>query len=172
MRTPRTRLRQPLSPRTAASHSRLRGAEAHHSVCPYCAVGCSLLAYTKAGEVVDIEGDPRSPVNEGRLCPKGANTLQLVSNPHRVTHVRYRAPHSDRWEDKPLDWALDRIAMLVQESRDRGLVEQDAHGLTVNHVKNVALVGGSAADNEEVYLATKLAKGGLGLLGVENQARI
>jgi formate dehydrogenase major subunit len=155
-----------------ASHTRLRGAQVHHSVCPYCAVGCSLLAYTKAGQLVDIEGDPRSPVNEGRLCPKGANTLQLAANPHRVTTVRYRAPHSSRWEDRSLDWALDRIATLVQETRDAGLVETDGHGLTVNHVKTMALIGGSAADNEEVYLATKLMKGGLGLLGVENQARV
>jgi formate dehydrogenase major subunit len=166
------RRRQPVSPRLVASHTRLRGAEAHHSVCPYCAVGCSLLAFTKAGQLVDVEGDPRSPVNEGRLCPKGANTLQLAANPHRVTTVRYRAPHSRAWEDKPVEWALERIATLVKETRDAGLVEVDEHGVTVNHVKNLALVGGSAADNEEVYLATKLMKGGLGLLGVENQARV
>jgi formate dehydrogenase major subunit len=166
------RHRQPFSPRTAASHTRLRGAEVGHAVCPYCAVGCSQLVFRKAGEIVAIEGDPRSPINEGRLCPKGANTLQLVANPHRVTTVRYRAPHSTTWEDKPVAWALERIAQLVKETRDDGLVETDDNGMTVNHVKNMALIGGSAADTEEVYLATKLMKGGLGLLGVENQARL
>jgi formate dehydrogenase major subunit len=164
--------RQPFSPRLVSSHTRLRGAEVHHSVCPYCAIGCSQLAYTKGGEIVDIEGDPRSPVNEGRLCPKGANTLQLVANPHRITTLKYRAPNSDHWEDKPIEWALERIAQLVKETRDEGLIEEDDEGLTVNHVKNMAMIGGSAADNEEVYLASKLLKGGLGLLGVENQARI
>ncbi len=99
---------EPFSSRTAATQSRLRGAEVTQSVCPYCAIGCSLLVFTKAGKVIDIEGNPESPVNEGRLCPKGANTLQLVANPHRVTTVKYRAPHSDRWEDKPLGWAMDR----------------------------------------------------------------
>ncbi len=164
--------RQPISPRLASSHTRLRGAGVHHSVCPYCAIGCSQLAYTKGGDIVDIEGDPRSPVNEGRLCPKGANTLQLVANPHRITTLKYRAPNSDQWEDKPIAWALERIAQLVKETRDEGLIEEDGAGLTVNHVKNMAMIGGSAADNEEIYLASKLLKGGLGLLGVENQARI
>lgn len=163
--------RQPLSPRTVASHSRLRGAEVAHGICPYCAVGCSQLSFAKDGEIVAIEGDPRSPVNEGRLCPKGANTLELVSNPHRSTTVKYRAPHSDHWEDKPVAWAVDRIAQLMKQTRDASFVEE-AGGVTVNHVKKMALIGGSANDNEEVYLARKLLTGGLGVLPVENQARI
>src|SRR5439155_11842409 len=83
---------EPVSPRTAATQSRLRGAEVTQSVCPYCAIGCGLLVFTKAAKIIAIEGNPESPVNEGRLCPKGANTLQLVANPHRVTTVKYRAP--------------------------------------------------------------------------------
>jgi len=135
-------------------------------VCPYCAIGCSQLAYAKGGEIVDIEGDPRSPVNGGRLCPKGANTLQLVANLHRITTLRYRAPDSDQWEDKPIEWALEWIAQLVKETRDEGLIEEDGDGIIVSHVKNMGMIGGSAADNEEVYLAAKLLKGDLGLLGV------
>ena len=159
------KLRQPFSVRTAAIHSRLRGAQVTRGVCPYCAIGCGQLVYTKAGQVIHIEGDPRSPVSHGGLCPKGANTLQLVANPHRLTKVKYRAPFSDRWEEKPVEWALDRIARLVKETRD-------AAGITVNYVKTIASLGGSANDNEEVYLIKKLLTGGLGVLPVENQARL
>ena len=166
------KLKQPLSPRTAAVHSRLRGATVTHGVCPYCAIGCGQLVYTKDGQIVNIEGDPRSPVSHGGLCPKGANTLQLVANPHRLTTVRYRAPFSDRWEEKPLDWALDRIVHLVKETRDADFVERNAAGITVNHVKTMASLGGSANDNEEVYLIKKLLTGGLGVLALENQARL
>src|ERR1700755_71312 len=98
---------QPLSPRTAEKTSRLRGATVTDGLCPYCAVGCSQLIYTKGGQLIDIEGDPRSPINEGTLCPKGANAFQLAVNAHRVTHVLYRAPYSDKWEKKPYEWALD-----------------------------------------------------------------
>jgi formate dehydrogenase major subunit len=166
------RLKQPFSPRTRAVHSRLRGATVTHGVCPYCAVGCSQLVYTKGRQIVNIEGDPRSPVSHGGLCPKGANTLQLVANPHRVTTVRYRAPFSDHWEDRPVEWALDRIAQLIKETRDADFVEQLPNGITVNHLKTIATLGGSANDNEEVYLMKKLLTGGLGILPVENQARL
>ena len=166
------KLRAPLSPRTAAIHSRLRGASVTRGVCPYCAVGCSQLNFVKGGELVAIEGDPRSPISEGRLCPKGANTLQLSSNPHRVTTVKWRAPGSRVWEERTADWALDRIARLVKEARDRAFVERDAKGITVNRTPNLALIGGSAQDNEEVYLAKKLFTGGLGVLATENQARL
>jgi formate dehydrogenase major subunit len=166
------RRKQPFSPRTSAVHSRLRGARVTHGVCPYCAVGCSQLVYTKQGQIINIEGDPRSPISHGGLCPKGANTLQLVANPHRVTTVRYRAPFSDHWEDRPLAWVLDRIAQLIKETRDADLVEQLPNGITVNYVKTIASLGGSANDNEEVYLMKKLLTGGLGILPVENQARL
>jgi formate dehydrogenase major subunit len=128
--------------------------------------------FTKAGRVINIEGNPESPVNEGRLCPKGANTFQLVGNPHRVTKVKYRAPNSDHWEEKPLDWAMDRIARLVKECRDRDFIETNSAGETVRHVKSIAALGGAALDNEENYLYKKLFTGGLGIVPVENQARL
>src|SRR5262245_12143835 len=109
---------QPASPQTAAKASRLRGATVVEAVCPYCAVGCGQLIYTKGSAIVDIEGDPRSPISEGTLCPKGANSYQLPVNPHRVREVMYRAPYSDRWEKKPLDWAMDRIAARIREARE------------------------------------------------------
>jgi formate dehydrogenase major subunit len=160
------------SPDTVSKHSRLRGATASVSVCPYCAVGCSQLVYTKGGQVIDIEGNPQSPINQGTLCPKGANTFQLVSNPHRVTRVKYRAPYSDHWEERPLDWAMDRIAQLTKAARDADFVERDPHGLRVNHLKSLAHLGGATLDDEENYLIKKLFSGGLGILSIENQARI
>ncbi|MFN8500210.1 MAG: hypothetical protein U0641_20340 [Anaerolineae bacterium] len=163
--------KQPFSPRSSAVHSRLRGATVTHGVCPYCAIGCGQLIYTKGGQIINIEGDPRSPLSEGHLCPKGANTLQLVANPHRVTTVKYRAPYSDHWEEKPVDWALDRIAQLIKDARDADFVEKDENGITVNSLKSIAALGGSAHDNEEVYLIRKLLTGGLGILPIENQAR-
>ena len=163
--------RQPVSPDTTQKHSRLRGATKSHSVCPYCAVGCSQNVYTKGGEVIDIEGDPESPINEGTLCPKGANTFQLVSNPHRIDRVMYRAPHSDHWEQRPLDWAMDRIAHLVKDTRDCDFIERSADGMEVNHLKTIAHLGGATLDVEENYLLKKLYTA-LGIIQVENQARI
>ena len=112
---------QPLSLRTAEKASRLRGATVTDGLCPYCAVGCSQLLYTKAGQLIDIEGDPRSPINEGTLCPKGSNALLLALNPHRMKSVLYRAPYSDKWETKTLDWALDQIAQRVEGGAGRRL---------------------------------------------------
>src|SRR5258708_9327693 len=115
---------QPFSEQNLHKHSRLRGATMTKSICPYCAVGCSTNIYTKAGKVIDIEGNPDNPINEGTLCPKGANTFQLHTNPHRVKHVLWRAPYSDRWERKPLKWALHRVAELVKKTRDEGYTEK------------------------------------------------
>jgi formate dehydrogenase major subunit len=152
--------------------SRLEGARVTESVCPYCAVGCGQLIYTKGGKVIDIEGNPRSPINEGTLCPKGANAFQLAVNPHRVTSVLYRAPYSDRWETRPLEWAMERIAQRVKETRDEGFVERDEQGRLLNSVRNMGTLGGATLDNEENYLIKKLFSGGLGVVSIENQARI
>jgi formate dehydrogenase major subunit len=152
------------------------------SVCPYCAVGCGQLIYVKNEQVIDIEGDPRSPINQGTLCPKGAATYQLTVNPDRWTMVKYRAPYSDRWEDRPLDWAMERIAQLVKQTRDQTYVEvvpqgspdfpQNTWGKRVNQCTGIASLGGATLDNEENYLIKKLFTGGLGLVWVENQARV
>jgi formate dehydrogenase major subunit len=163
---------EPFSPQTAAKASRLRSAEVTASVCPYCAVGCGQLIYTKAGKVIDIEGDPRSPISEGTLCPKGANAYQLAVNPHRRTHVLYRAPHSDHWETKTLDWALDRIARRVKETRDADFVVRNADGRRLNALRTVGSLGGATLPIEENYLIKKLLGAGLGMLSIENQARI
>ena len=156
-----------LAPRIADADAVVNG------ICPYCAVGCSQLIYVKAGKVIDIEGNPRSPVNGGALCPKGAATYSLVVNPARVTTVKYRAPRSDHWEDRPLDWAMERIAQLVKTTRDDAYQTKDAaSGRTLNRCMNIASLGGATLDNEENYLIKKLFGGGLGMVWIENQARI
>ena len=169
---PMARKPQPFSPQTSEKASRLRGATVTAGVCPYCAVGCGQLIYTKGGKLIDIEGDPRSPINEGTLCPKGANAFQLAVNPHRVTSVLYRAPYSDHWEQKPLAWALDRIARRVKETRDAGFKAKSEDGNTLNAVHTMGTLGGATLEVEENYLIKKLFGGGLGVVSIENQARI
>jgi formate dehydrogenase major subunit len=142
------------------------------SVCPYCAVGCGQLIYAKQGKIIDIEGNPASPISGGTLCPKGSATYGLIVNPARVTKVKYRPPYSDRWEERPLDWAMERIAQLVKITRDKGYEVQDSAGRTVNRCINIASLGGATLDNEENYLIKKLFGGGLGMVWIENQARI
>lgn len=166
------RLPQPYSKQTFDKAPRIEGATVTESVCPYCAVGCGLHIYTKGGKIIDIEGNPRSPINEGTLCPKGANSFQLAVNPHRVKNVLYRAPYSDNWETKSLDWALDRIAQRIYDTREEGFAAQNAEGQAINSVRNMGTLGGATLDNEENYLIKKLFSAGLGIVSIENQARI
>jgi formate dehydrogenase major subunit len=142
------------------------------SVCPYCAVGCGQLIYARDGTIIDIEGNPASPINGGTLCPKGSATYGFIVNPARVTTVKYRAPYSDHWEERPLDWAMERVAQLVKATRDQGYQKQDASGRTLNRCFNIASLGGATLDNEENYLIKKLFGGGLGMVWIENQARV
>jgi formate dehydrogenase major subunit len=130
------------------------------------------LVHVKGGRIINIEGNPESPINEGTLCPKGANTFQLTVNPHRVKKVMYRAPYSDKWEERSLDWAMERIAQKTRATRDADFVEKDERGTTLNHLTTIACLGGATMDNEENYLIKKLFGGGLGVVSIENQARI
>ena len=157
-------------------HLRIEGATVAHSVCPYCAVGCALLAYTKQApggkvKLLQIEGDPDSPVNEGRLCPKGATALQLAVSRRRVASPLYRAPGAAEWRRVSWDFALDKLARNVKSSRDRTFVTTDADGNVVNRCEGVAFAGGAAFSSEEGYLAAKLMRG-LGLVYLEQQARV
>jgi formate dehydrogenase major subunit len=158
---------------TRALQPRIREADTVvPSLCPYCAVGCGQLIYAKQGKIIDIEGNPTSPINGGTLCPKGSATYGLLVNPARVTRVRYRAPFSDHWEERPFEWAMERIAQLVKATRDRGYQTQDAARRTLNRCFNIASLGGATLDNEENYLIKKLFGAGLGMVWIENQARI
>ena len=164
--------REQFSLQTLAKASRLRGATVTESVCPYCAVGCGQLIFSKRGELIDIEGDPESPISGGHLCPKGANAFQLAVNSHRVRKVLYRAPYSDHWETRTLDWALDQIAQRVKATRDADFTTRDEQGRLLNSVRSIGTLGGATIDNEENYLIKKLFGGGLGVVSIENQARI
>ena len=162
----------PVSRSTEQAGARIRGATVTNSICPYCAVGCAQLVYVKDGKILDIEGSYDSPVNGGTLCPKGAATYQLAVNPNRLTRVKYRAPYSDHWEERPLAWAMERIAQLVKQTRDETFETHDADGVSVMRTHAIGHFGGATLDNEENYLIKKLFSGGLGMIGVENQARI
>jgi formate dehydrogenase major subunit len=141
------------------------------SVCPYCAVGCGQRVYVKDNRVVQIEGDPDSPVSRGRLCPKGSASEQLVNNPRRVTTVRYRRPYGTEWEDLPLDRAVAMIAERVLETRERTWEDTDGDGVPLRRTMGIASLGGATLDNEENYLIKKLFTAA-GIVQVENQARI
>jgi formate dehydrogenase major subunit len=140
------------------------------SICPYCAVGCAQRVYVKDERIVQIEGDPDSPISRGRLCPKGAATKQLVTNPARETKVRYRRPGGTEWEELPLDRAMDMIADRVIATRDATWQER-VHGQAANRTLGFAHLGGATLDNEENYLIKKLFTA-LGAVQIENQARI
>jgi formate dehydrogenase major subunit len=163
---------QPFSKESREKAPRIRDAKMVHSVCPYCAVGCGLNVYVKDGKVIDIEGNPDSPINRGTLCPKGSATFQYTVNPSRMTHVLYRAPYSDHWEVKSLDWAMEQIAQRVKKTRDETFVTHLPDGREVNHTLAIASLGGATLDVEENYLMKKLLSGGLGIVSIENQARI
>ena len=141
------------------------------SICPYCAVGCGQLVYVKDGEITQIEGDPRSPISRGRLCPKGSATKSLVTSPLREYRVRYRRPHGSGWEDLPLDRAMDMIADRVIAARAAGWPDEDEHGHALNRTLGFAHLGGATLDNEENYLIKKFFSA-MGAVQIENQARI
>jgi formate dehydrogenase major subunit len=155
---------------------RIQGATVAHSVCPYCAVGCSLLAYTKKNgngkvELLQIEGDPDSPVNEGTLCPKGASSLELAISHRRIPSPLYRAPGAREWKRVSWDFTLDKLAQNIKASRDRTFVTTDADGNVVNRCEGIAFAGGAAFSSEEGYFATKVMRG-LGVVYLEQQARV
>ena len=141
------------------------------SVCPYCAVGCGQKVFVKDGKVIQIEGDPASPISRGRLCPKGSASEQLVNNPGRQTTILYRRPHGTEWESLELDRAIDMIADRFLEARRNGWQDVDDHGRAINRTMGIASLGGATLDNEENYLIKKLFTAA-GAIQVENQARI
>jgi formate dehydrogenase major subunit len=146
-------------------------AQVTRSICPYCGVGCGQLIFHQDGKLISIEGDPDSPISRGHLCPKGANTFELHTHPGRLTKVRYRAPYSSTWQELDLEQAMDMVADRVWESRERTFIEKKDDEV-VAHTKAICHLGGATLDNEENYLIKKLFSGGLGMVGISNQARI
>jgi formate dehydrogenase major subunit len=184
----------------AAPSTKLRNAQRFTTICPYCAVGCGQVLSVVNGKVINVEGDPEHPINQGSLCSKGNALLQVANNERRLTKVLYRAPKSDRWQEKSWDWALEQIARRIKDTRDKNWVEKDNNplspfpiplskggrgvvtkggqggcgkgdGFTVNRTEAIACLGGAALDNEECYLYSKLARA-LGIVYLEHQARI
>jgi len=141
------------------------------SVCPYCAVGCAQLVYVKNQKIIDIEGDPGSPISNGCLCPKGAATFQLVTGSHRISDVLYRKPYGTEWEKIPLEKAMDMLAERIKKTRDATWEDKNKEGAPLRRTMGIAHLGGATLDNEENYLIKKLFTS-LGIVQIENQARI
>jgi formate dehydrogenase major subunit len=149
------------------------------STCPYCSVSCGVIIHTLGDRarnvkptVVHVEGDADHPVNQGTLCPKGITLKHNIVNDRRLTKVRYRAPGSRAWEEKTWDWAIDRIAGLVKQTRDSKLVRNDSRGRAINALTSIGLIGGCTDTNEVNYLLVKAFRAGLGIVPIEQQARI
>jgi formate dehydrogenase major subunit len=149
------------------------------STCPYCSVSCGVIIHTLGDRsrnvtptVVHVEGDPDHPINQGTLCPKGVTLKQNIVNDRRLTKVMYRAPGSAAWEEKDWDFALDRIARLFKDTRDRRLRQKDDAGRTLNALTSVGVIGGCTDTNELNYLLVKAFRAGLGVVPLEQQARI
>jgi formate dehydrogenase major subunit len=161
-----------LAPAVAqAQQLRIKDARITPSVCPFCSVGCATLVHTVDEQIVNIEGDPRSPHSEGTLCPKGAATFQLHINPNRPTQVLHRAPGAAEWEVWDLNRAMDRVAELVKKTRDETFIERLSNGKLVNATTGIFSLGGATLDIEWNHLHQKLMRG-LGIVAIENQARI
>ncbi len=160
------------SPRTESLEPRTKHADrVVGSVCPYCAVGCGQLVYVKDDKIIDIEGDPASPVSNGCLCPKGAASFQLVAGSQRVRDVLYRQPYATEWEKIPLEQAMDMLAERIKKARDENWEDKSEKGEPLRRTMSMAHLGGATLDNEENYLIKKLFTA-LGMVQIENQARI
>jgi formate dehydrogenase major subunit len=170
---------RPFAAANVARKVKLQGAQEFASVCPYCAVGCGQIVSVRNKQIVNIEGNPDSPISRGTLCPKGSATYQLAVNPNRLTTVKYRRPFGTAWEEVSLEWAMDRVAERMKQTRDATFQERwrgsDTTGKPVdklvNHSMAIASLGGATMDNEWNYVQLKLWRS-LGLIWLENQARI
>jgi len=152
---------------------RIKSANNTTTTCCYCSCGCGLICSTDSnGEIINIEGDPDHPINEGALCPKGMNLKETsASNPHRLSKVLYRAPYSEEWEEKDWDWALDRMARKIKDIRDADFMTTNSKGQTVNRVESLAFHGSSNVNNEECFMMYEFARS-LGLVYLDHQARV
>ncbi len=149
------------------------------STCPYCSVSCGVIIHTLGDRsrnvkptVVHVEGDPDHPINQGTLCPKGITLKQNIVNDRRLTKVRYRAPGTRDWQERSWDWAVDRIARLVKQTRDERLIQRDESGRRINALTALGVIGGCTDTNEINYLLVKAFRAGLGVIPLEQQARI
>ncbi|EAX48182.1 Formate dehydrogenase [Thermosinus carboxydivorans Nor1] len=149
---------------------RLKDTKVSPSVCIFCGVGCGLLVYARDGKVVNVEGDPDNPNNEGGLCAKGASAYEVYISPRRLKKVLYRAPGSDKWEEKEWSWAIPEIARRIKKTRDESFKTREG-SVTVNRAEALGQLGGASHDTDECYLLSKFARA-LGIVSLEHQARI
>lgn len=175
------------APRAYAQALRIKNAKETYTICPYCSVGCGIIVHTQDGKVINTEGDPDHPINEGTLCSKGQSLYQIVNNPLRITKPLYRAPGAKEWKEVDWDWALDQIARRIKDTRDRtfkitskskvkekqpdGTEKEVEKEFVVNRCDGIAHAGSAALDNEECYILQKWLRS-LGLVYIEHQARI
>ena len=160
-----------------AAHARqlnFKSARETKTICPYCSVGCGAIVHTRLDgdrRTIHIEGDPDHVINRGSLCSKGAALYQFVENENRLTGPMYRAPYSTEWKPVSWDWALDKIAQRIKQTRDAGFTYRNVRGNTVNRAANMASMGSAAMNNEECWLYQTLLRA-LGLVYIEHQARL
>jgi formate dehydrogenase major subunit len=156
--------------RAYAQALKIEGAKEVVSVCPFCSVSCHIIAHVRDGKLISTEGDPDYPINQGALCAKGASMLSMTRNANRLKKPMYRAPGSDKWEEKTWEWTFEQIASRVKKVRDKDLILKDANGRTVNRLESMFFIGTSHADNEECAVAHQMVRG-LGIVHVDHQAR-
>jgi len=160
---------------------RLHYAQEITTICPFCSVGCGMICHVQEGRIVNTEGDPDHPINEGTLCSKGSSLYNMAfvydeqgnaqPNPHRVTRVLYRAPKADEWEEVDWDWALKRIAENIKKTRDETFIQENQEGVTVNRTPSISWLGSAMCNNEENYLFHKFARS-IGLVTMDHCARL
>ena len=154
-----------------AKDLKIKGAKEVGSICPFCAVSCRFIAHVKGGKVVSTEGDPGYPISEGSLCAKGATMNSMVNSDHRVLKPMYRAPFSEKWEEKSWSWMIDRLASKIKETRDKTFITKNADGQVVNRVESLFHMGSSQMSNEEASIVVQVMRA-MGLVYIDHQARI
>lgn len=154
-----------------AKDLKIKGAKEVESICPFCAVSCRFIAHVKGGKVVSTEGDPGYPISEGSLCAKGATMNSMVNSDHRVLKPMYRAPFSEKWEEKSWSWMIDRLANKIKETRDKTFIEKNAEGQVVNRLESMFHMGSSQMSNEEASIVVQAMRA-MGIVYIDHQARI
>lgn len=160
-----------LAAESYAKRLKMKGAKEIISICPFCSVSCHFIAHVKGGKVVSTEGDPGYPISEGALCAKGSTMLSMINSDHRVLKPLYRAPFSDKWEEKSWDWMLDKLARKIKDTRDKHFKTTNAAGQKVNRVEEIFHMGSSQMSNEEAAVIMQAMRA-MGIVHIDHQARI
>jgi formate dehydrogenase major subunit len=155
----------------AVDSAKIKNARETTSICPFCGVGCGLIAHTVDGRLINVEGDPDHPINQGALCSKGQAVFEIVTSPRRLKKLLYRAPGSETWEERDLEWGIVTLAQRIKATRDASFITSGASGVPVNRTEAIASIGAASLNNEECYLLSNLTRA-LGIVYLEHQARL